>query len=279
MKTRVIVALIFVTIAAFCVYLGGWFLTGLIVLLSLIAEYEMLIVMSKKEPPMFGVINYVTTALILPVAYYFNYFGLAPATGILTLFVFYFIALTIVTVIKGTDYFTSMGKTIIALIYPEVLFTFFILITLQDPMTISFPGFTASKSQFLVIMVVFAAAITDIFAMFGGMLFGRHKLAPQISPKKTVEGSACGFVFGTVLTTAFCWFLQGRFGLDYSLLKYILTISLMCIASQFGDLIASVVKRNMGVKDYGTILPGHGGIMDRLDSIIFIAPIAYLFFL
>ena len=115
-----------------------------------------------------------------------------------------------------------------------------------------------------------AAFGTDIMAYFTGMALGRHKLCPHLSPKKSVEG-AIGGVLGSML---FCG-LFGYFVAD-GLLTECVTIGLIgSIAAQLGDLSASAFKRQMGIKDYGNLIPGHGGILDRFDSVLFTAPLVY----
>ena len=100
---------------------------------------------------------------------------------------------------------------------------------------------------------------------------GKHKLCPVISPKKTIEGSVSG-ILGTVIVTM----LIGYFMMDSSKLLWYAAIGVAGgIVSQLGDLTASIFKRKMGIKDYGTLIPGHGGIMDRFDSVLFTAPMVY----
>ena len=114
-------------------------------------------------------------------------------------------------------------------------------------------------------------AFTDTFAYLIGMLFGKHKLIERLSPKKTVEG-AIGGVFGALLLS----FIFIRvFNIENRLLIYIATI-FISIVSQISDLFASYIKREANIKDYGNILIGHGGIMDRFDSILLVAPLVYL---
>ena len=119
--------------------------------------------------------------------------------------------------------------------------------------------------------------LTDTCAYFAGRAFGRHKLAPVISPKKTIEGSIGG-IMGAALSMALYGFLVGRFTAltaDYGAL---VGLGLACgIISQLGDLSMSAVKRQYNIKDYGNIMPGHGGVMDRFDSVLFVAPLVYHF--
>lgn len=120
-------------------------------------------------------------------------------------------------------------------------------------------------------LIVITAFCTDIFAYFGGYFLGSHKLCPVISPKKTIEGSVCGIMGSVVFSLLF-----GYFFMDRSLIWACLLIGILGgIVSQLGDLTASIFKRKMGIKDYGHLIPGHGGIMDRFDSVLFTAPMVY----
>lgn len=129
----------------------------------------------------------------------------------------------------------------------------------------------------LIFLPFLGAWIPDTFAYFSGKLFGKHKLIPQISPNKTVEGSV-GAVLGCVLI----FFLFGLVVQHFCnvCVHYVplLILSVLCgIFAQFGDLAASLVKRECHKKDFGNLIPGHGGILDRVDSLIFIAPLVYYF--
>lgn len=119
--------------------------------------------------------------------------------------------------------------------------------------------------------IIITAFLTDICAYFAGYFLGRHKLCPVISPKKTIEGSIGG-ILGSVAVTA----LFGYFFMDRSMVVWFVIMGAAGgVISQFGDLTASIFKRKMGIKDYGTLIPGHGGIMDRFDSVLFTAPMVY----
>lgn len=124
----------------------------------------------------------------------------------------------------------------------------------------------------LIWLVLLSAFCTDIFAYFSGYLFGKHKLCPVLSPKKTIEG-AVGGTLGSII----CCGLFGYFVVPDIWLHCLAIGCIGAILSQCGDLTASAYKRKMGIKDYGNLIPGHGGIMDRFDSVLFTAPVVYYY--
>ncbi len=131
----------------------------------------------------------------------------------------------------------------------------------------------------------FCAWISDICALLVGMLCGKHKLAPKLSPKKTIEGSIGGMAGSAIAGACYAFILtrmgaNAALGADMAVLEAIPAYTVMGIAcsiiSQMGDLAASGIKRDYGVKDYGKVIPGHGGIMDRFDSVIPTVPVLFL---
>ena len=124
----------------------------------------------------------------------------------------------------------------------------------------------------MVWLIVITAFGTDIMAYFSGYLLGKHKLCPKISPKKTIEGSIGGILGSVILSGLF-----GYFFMPEVLIHCMIIGVLGGIVSQFGDLTASVFKRKMGIKDYGNLIPGHGGILDRFDSVLFTGPMVYYY--
>lgn len=118
-----------------------------------------------------------------------------------------------------------------------------------------------------IIYLLLITTITDTFALFTGMLIGKHKLAPLISPKKTVEGLIGGTLMGTFVATAF-YFTVINQGMSLVLLIFI--TALLSLVGQVGDLVFSSIKRYYGKKDFSDLIPGHGGILDRFDSLIFV---------
>lgn len=135
---------------------------------------------------------------------------------------------------------------------------------------------------FYVLLAVALPWMSDIGAYFAGTFFGKHKLCPKISPKKTVEGLVGGFAASILFSVLVAWGYQQWYLIPYeqgqiSFLSIIIIAIIVVPLSVIGDLFASVIKRQHGIKDYGNILPGHGGIMDRCDSLIFAVPVFYLF--
>lgn len=128
----------------------------------------------------------------------------------------------------------------------------------------------------MVFVALVAAFLTDTGAYFSGYFFGKHKLIPEISPKKTVEGAIGGVVVCALSMLVYAWILT-FFRIKANLLNIVITGVIASVVSQFGDLSASMIKRGLGIKDYGDIMPGHGGVLDRIDSLLFAAPVIYYF--
>ncbi len=129
----------------------------------------------------------------------------------------------------------------------------------------------ATGKIYYLLLVLNFACVCDMGAYFVGVSIGKTKLCPQISPKKTVEG-ALGGIVSSMIVTAVITLCYGYF--DKILPTLLITIPL-CVVGMAGDLFASIIKRKVGIKDYGDLIPGHGGILDRVDSILFICPLVY----
>lgn len=129
--------------------------------------------------------------------------------------------------------------------------------------------FLRTNGIYELIYIILIAVFTDTSAYFIGTFFGKHKLCPDISPKKTKEGSVGGTILATILVMVYV-LLVPKFTFLYDNIFYKIGLTfLLSIISQFGDLALSVVKRQFSIKDFGNLFPGHGGVLDRLDSILF----------
>ncbi len=172
----------------------------------------------------------------------------------------------------GNTNFENVAISIIASVC--VPWAFSAVIKLRDM-------FTGEYYQFGVYLIFFALIAslgTDVGAQLGGMALGKHKLCPRISPKKTVEGAICGVITSYVLNIAAFFIYRAITGIvpEHALLTILICGIPLSIMSMFGDLTASVLKRNYGIKDFGKIFPGHGGVMDRFDSSLFTFVLTYV---
>lgn len=129
---------------------------------------------------------------------------------------------------------------------------------------------------FYLILVFIAAWACDTGAYFTGYFFGKHKMAPEISPKKTVEGAVGGIITAVIVMIIACVIFGLVTGDTANILLIALLTPILSFAGMMGDLVASYIKRASGIKDYGNIMPGHGGVLDRFDSVMMIAPIMYV---
>lgn len=189
--------------------------------------------------------------------------------------VVYLIALVVVlllAMLKGYAYTTFEDVAVSVFAGALVPFGFSVFIRLRDMFQIEQFGI------YLIFYGLICALATDSGAQLAGIAFGKHKMSPNISPKKTVEGAIGGLIFSLILN-AVAIILYNRLA-DFKMDEFAVTVLLAaCLPVSFlgmmGDLSASVLKRNFGVKDFGKIFPGHGGVMDRFDSSMFTLPVTY----
>jgi phosphatidate cytidylyltransferase len=160
-----------------------------------------------------------------------------------------------------------------------VIYSMSLMIPTALTTLISLRALGGRHGMFYVIIAIFSAWIADTGAFFGGSIWGKHKLCPNISPKKTVEGVIGGFVLNITAMLIFGYIFHAIF-YEYTVNISYFTLFLIgffgTIMSVLGDLSFSLIKRSCHIKDFGEIIPGHGGILDRFDSVIFEAPFVYL---
>lgn len=167
----------------------------------------------------------------------------------------------------------SHGKLQIGEVFTGVMLSLYIIGSLTCIMYVR----DLKNGEFYWIFLFIGAWMTDVFAYFTGRLFGKHKLIPDVSPKKTVEGSIGGTVFCVLGFVVYAIILREGFSIQVSVWMCAIIGFLSAIVSQIGDLSMSVIKRHYGIKDFGKLLPGHGGILDRFDSIMPVAVVLAIF--
>ena len=259
MKVRIISGAVLAAVGITTIILGGPVLLVVLALCSLIGMYELFYVLGvceQKKP--FNVLTltaFVVCVLYWGLLYFFrgSTLGVFIMLGILAIMTAYVAAFPAYHADQAT-------AACFAFIYVPVMLSCIYLIRSA--------GGDGAKLVWLVFISSWGA---DTCAYFAGRFLGRHKMSPVLSPKKTVEGAAGGIVGAGLLGALFAVAFNGG--------RLIPQCGLICalgaIISIFGDLGASAIKRDKGIKDYGTLIPGHGGIMDRFDSVIFTAPVIY----
>ncbi len=260
MLKRTIAGLIMAVLLGAILYLGGWYIRAASILMALLCEYEILATMKKGGVKTMDAAAYLFSAALFPAFYFFGMEGVFLAYALFVAVLFILRALS-----RRYD-FISVAHTAFTGLYPQLLIVYLYQIAcLKD----------GRLALLMILLALAAASGSDVFAYFTGSLFGKHKLAPALSPNKTVEG-AVGGVAGGVLCTLAVVLIFGE--TQCPLYVYLLAGAVLAVLSQFGDLASSMIKRHFGVKDFGSLIPGHGGMLDRVCSIIFILPVIFLFF-
>lgn len=260
LKDRVLSALIGIPVLLFLMYTGGIPLLIFVIILALLALFELSRLLQKMNLHIHPLLLY-GSALIFPIIAFF-----APPENEGSLFfaglIIYSLMHLVLLVLSFPKYgLGNLGASYLGSCYISVLFSFLILIRKIEPY-----GFQ------ILLLVFILTWVCDIGAYFIGTRFGRRALCPTVSPQKTVEGALGGLASCLVVAYLFHLFFPILSGKVILLLGF--TIGLVV---QLGDLVESSIKRMARVKDSGSLIPGHGGILDRFDSILFSAPAAYFF--
>lgn len=237
--------------------------------IATMAVFEVLHVTQVKNLALI-IIGTVTAPLV------FVYMVYRPELPIFAIAVVYLMALLIIMVtMHEKTRFEHVAITVFASVCIPVAMSCFALI--RDLYKV-YPEFTEYECMFLMLAALYGCWMTDTGAYFVGSKLGKHKLCPKISPKKSVEG-AVGGVACTVIVTLITLAVYNHFFFAEPVFTYwgtAIAAAVLSVLSMFGDLSASVIKRNYGAKDFGKIMPGHGGAMDRFDSFLFVVPSMYL---
>ncbi|MFC0558573.1 phosphatidate cytidylyltransferase [Halalkalibacter alkalisediminis] len=261
MKQRIITGIIGGAAFITMVLLGGWVFSLFISILASVAMIELLRMKKIAPVSLMGIVSLLSMWLLLVPTHWFELVVPLSFTKV-EVFIFVILVLLMFTVItKNTFTFDQVGFVILSSVY--VGFGFHYLIITRD---------IPEHGLYLVFFVLLLIWTTDSGAYFVGRKWGKNKLWPDISPKKTIEGSIGGIIAAIVVGTIFYSFLP----IFPSYLTALFVIVVASIFGQLGDLVESALKRHYAVKDSGNVLPGHGGILDRFDSLIYVMPILHL---
>ena len=262
---RLISAIVLIGILAAVLFSGSLFAWGFVAIVAIAANWELnralkIFPEDKKvnAPVLAGMI---IIAVMCVLMHYFD-FALCAIMGT----VLYLNILLGVLVFKHDKYSSqSIAIMIFAFVYAGIFPTF--IGAIRDKF---------EAGAYLTWLVLIIPVASDTFAYLIGSKFGKHKLMPKVSPKKSIEGSVAGIVAAVVLTGLYACFMARHIAAREGFAAACMLLALICAPlSQIGDLAASAIKREQGIKDYSNLIPGHGGALDRIDAIIFIAPIAY----
>lgn len=258
-KTRLLSGIVLVIIALFTVISGGNILFGILYAISMIGMSELYKV-SKIEKTFVGAVGYLAGT-----AYYF----LIVLTGKMEMLGMLAIAFLIVLMAVYVFSFPKFKSN-------QIMTAYFGMFYVAVMLSYVYLTRMLPQGAFLVWLVFLCSWGSDTCAYCVGVLFGKHKMAPVLSPKKSIEGGIGGVV-GAALLGAIYAFAINKFApsADANVLHYAVICGVGSMISQVGDLAASAIKRDNEIKDYGKLIPGHGGILDRFDSVIFTAPIIY----
>lgn len=262
MLTRCISGAALVVIALVTILSGGYVLAATLLTISCIGFYEL----SKACKVHTGKVNALEIGCYLAIlAFYGITVFSVDDTLVLLWAVLFFLGVMGVYVFTFPKFHAGQVMTAyFCVLYAPVMFSFIYRIRMTE------------YGVYLVWMVFIASWISDTFAYFTGMLLGKHKLAPVLSPKKSIEGSIGGIAGSALAGALFGYLFSTKVGQEINLIVVCAVLgALGSVISQIGDLAASAIKRNHEIKDYGNLIPGHGGIMDRFDSVIVTAPIIY----
>lgn len=258
MGKRMLTAAVGLPVFIGIMYMGGFYLKALVTAMVVIGIYELFKMMVVRETKLAGFIMFYSAFLVL----FADPVYLVPMISIFTLLVFLYLVGTF-----SGDPVNNSGRFQVLL--QGIFIFFYVTVPLYHIVLIR----NVDNGFYYLLFMFFIIWSTDSFAYFTGRMFGKNKLAPLISPKKTIEGAVGGSLCAVVISLA----VSHYYGLftDISVVLLGISVLFLTVVSQTGDLFESSIKRIYNSKDSGNLLPGHGGILDRFDSTIFVAPVFY----
>ena len=256
-KTRLLSGIMLVIIALLTIIGGGDILFWTILAISVIGMSELYKVMDMNKR-FLGIAGYIAAA---------GYYALLRfgKEDMVTLFAIAYLVLLMAIYVFAYPRYSS----------EHVMLVFFGMFYVAMMLSYVYQTRMLANGVFIVWLIFICSWGCDTSAYCVGMLIGKHKLAPVLSPKKSIEGAVGGVVGAALLGAVYAAAINGFANVGASVLHYAVICAVGAVISQIGDLAASGIKRNHDIKDYGRLIPGHGGILDRFDSVIFTAPVIY----
>lgn len=264
-KTRLISGIVLVAIALLLIITGGNVLLAGLGIISLIGMYELYRIFKIEKKPA-GIAGYLAAVLYYVNLYIANNRESGEFIPDMMMFVLGFlVVLMFVYVFSYPAYQTE-----------QMLAAFFGVFYVAVMLSFVYQTRMLAIGTYTVWLIFLCSWGCDTCAYCVGVLFGKHKMAPKLSPKKSIEGAVGGVVGAALLAIIYGFIFKNAMGIDNTTIWFMAGICAVgALISMVGDLTASAIKRNYDIKDYGKLIPGHGGIMDRFDSVIFTAPIIY----
>lgn len=262
LSTRIVTAVIGIVILGAVSFFSETIVLDIVVsLASALAIHEMIECVGLNKKKFFEGI-----CILFGVAFSTVYFNIFSAITFLAEMIF--AGLVLIFVLTDKDEI-KIGEAMIAFFAATIIpRAFSVILLIRD--------YGMPYSRMLCLLSLCVAWVNDTFAYFVGVKFGKHKLCPEVSPKKTVEGFVGGIVGNVIFISLGAWLFAKNQGVMINWASLVPFIFIGTGAAVLGDLCASVIKRQYGKKDYGNLLPGHGGILDRFDSWLFAAPLMYI---
>ena len=264
MKKRIITSVIAVLVfIPFLIFSDTHAFTGAIMLLALISALEILKCIGFGKNILVSVLCYLYTeaavllSRLLEISKFSMYFTFSSL-------VFMFMLMLVALLSHGRIPIDLIAETFMMIFY--IAITFSCILLARD----------AENGGYIFMLIFISAWFSDIGAYFTGMKFGRHKLIPEVSPKKTVEGAVGGIIICVVTMMLYALGTQLFGNQSPKYLVFLFGGIVLSISSMIGDLLASLLKRKHKIKDYGFIFPGHGGVLDRFDSVLATAPMVII---
>lgn len=255
MKKRVLSAIIMILIFVPLLFVGGLLFSIFMTILALGAMHELMKIREKKKefPTLIKVMSYLMIIFSSIITYNQNIFSYTMSYQLISFIVLIFL-LPILLKDKKMDYNINDALYIVgSLLFINIAFNLILVIR----------NYSLNYLIYLLLITV----ITDTFALITGSYIGKNKLAPKISPNKTIEGFIGGVLMGTFVATVFYYTVIDG---NISIVILLFTTLFLSVVGQLGDLVFSSIKRTYDVKDFSNLIPGHGGILDRFDSLIFV---------